>query len=124
MFFHSHGADASGAVFFSKQLRRNKVLEFFARQSPYTVAMEACVRSIAIISTGSPSRESESIRVLWKKTTSMRNGKAEQVWNAMHKLLPIAPDPVVTHGDLSLDNLLKVDGIRDLCAEPCRWGHL
>ncbi|CAN7205979.1 IS110 family transposase [Phyllobacterium sp. LjRoot231] len=40
--FHAHGADASGAVLFSKQLRRNTVLEFFARQSPCTVAMEAC----------------------------------------------------------------------------------
>lgn len=40
--FHTHGADASGAVLFSKQLRRNKVLEFFARQSLCTVAMEAC----------------------------------------------------------------------------------
>lgn len=40
--FHAHGADASGAALFSKQLRRNKVLEFFAKQSPCTVAMEAC----------------------------------------------------------------------------------
>lgn len=40
--FHAHGADASGAGLFSKQLRRNKVLEFFARQLPCTIAMEAC----------------------------------------------------------------------------------
>ena len=31
---------------------------------------------------------------------------AEQVWDAMQDLLPLAPDPVVTHGDFSLDNLL------------------
>lgn len=40
--FQAHGADASGAVVFRKQLRRNKVLEFFAGQPPCTVAMEAC----------------------------------------------------------------------------------
>lgn len=40
--FQAHGADTSGAVLFRKQLRRNKVLEFFAKQSPCTVAMEAC----------------------------------------------------------------------------------
>lgn len=31
---------------------------------------------------------------------------AEQVWSAMQELLPLMPDPVVTHGDFSLDNLL------------------
>lgn len=40
--FQVHGADASGAVILRKQLRRNKVLEFFARQSACFVAMEAC----------------------------------------------------------------------------------
>ena len=35
---------------------------------------------------------------------------AQQVWDAMQALLPLAPDPVVTHGDYSLDNLLVVDG--------------
>ena len=40
--FQVHGADASGAVVLRKQLRRNKLLEFFARQSPCLVAMEAC----------------------------------------------------------------------------------
>jgi aminoglycoside 3'-phosphotransferase-1 len=35
---------------------------------------------------------------------------AEQVWDAMQALLPFAPDPVVTHGDYSLDNLLVEDG--------------
>lgn len=29
----------------------------------------------------------------------------EQVWDAMHALLPLTPDPVVTHGDFSLDNI-------------------
>lgn len=38
-----------------------------------------------------------------------RGWTAERVWQAMHALLPFAPDPVVTHGDFSLDNLL-VDG--------------
>lgn len=37
-----HGADASGAVVLRKQLRRNRLLEFFARQSPCIVAIEAC----------------------------------------------------------------------------------
>lgn len=40
--FQVHGADASGAVVLRKQLRRNKLLEFFATQSPCLVAMEAC----------------------------------------------------------------------------------
>jgi transposase len=40
--FQAHGADASGAVVLRKQLRRNRLLEFFARQSPCLVAMEAC----------------------------------------------------------------------------------
>lgn len=40
--FQAHGADAAGAVVFRKQLRRNKVLAFFAKQSPCQVAMEAC----------------------------------------------------------------------------------
>ncbi|CAN7687532.1 IS110 family transposase [Phyllobacterium sp. LjRoot231] len=40
--FQAHGADASGAVVLRKQLRRNRLLEFFARQSPCIVAMEAC----------------------------------------------------------------------------------
>jgi transposase len=40
--FQAHGADVSGAVLFRKQLRRNKVLEFFAKQPACIVAMEAC----------------------------------------------------------------------------------
>lgn len=35
--------------------------------------------------------------------------RAEQVWDAMQRLLPLSPDQVVTHGDFSLDNLL-IDG--------------
>ncbi|WCT75446.1 APH(3')-I family aminoglycoside O-phosphotransferase [Sphingomonas naphthae] len=35
---------------------------------------------------------------------------AERVWDAMQALLPLAPDPVVTHGDFSLDNILMIDG--------------
>ncbi len=35
---------------------------------------------------------------------------AEQVWEAMQGLMPLSPDPVVTHGDFSLDNLLIRDG--------------
>lgn len=31
---------------------------------------------------------------------------AEQAWSEMAALLPIEPDPVVTHGDYSLDNIL------------------
>jgi transposase len=40
--FQAHVADAAGAVVCRKQLRRNKVLEFFAKQPPCLVAMEAC----------------------------------------------------------------------------------
>lgn len=40
--FQAHGADASGSVAFRKQLRRDKVLSFFASQPRCVVAMEAC----------------------------------------------------------------------------------
>jgi aminoglycoside 3'-phosphotransferase I len=30
----------------------------------------------------------------------------EQVWDAITALMPFAPDPVVTHGDVSLDNII------------------
>jgi hypothetical protein len=43
--FQVHGADASGAVLFSRKLRRHQVLAFFASQPPCTVAMEACSSS-------------------------------------------------------------------------------
>ncbi|WP_298090928.1 APH(3')-I family aminoglycoside O-phosphotransferase [uncultured Sphingomonas sp.] len=35
---------------------------------------------------------------------------AEQVWQAMHRLMPFTSDPVVTHGDFSLDNIILKDG--------------
>ena len=47
---------------------------------------------------------------------------AEQVWEAMHRLLPLAPDPVVTHGDFSLDNLLIVEGKVVGCIDVGRAG--
>lgn len=40
--FQAHGADAGGDVVFRKQLRRDKVLGFFAQQPACLVAMEAC----------------------------------------------------------------------------------
>jgi aminoglycoside 3'-phosphotransferase-1 len=47
---------------------------------------------------------------------------AEQVWEAMQRLLPLAPDPVVTHGDFSLDNLLIRDGEVVGCIDAGRVG--
>ena len=47
---------------------------------------------------------------------------AEQVWQAMDQLLPFPPDPVVTHGDFSLDNLLMVDGEVIGCIDAGRVG--
>lgn len=35
---------------------------------------------------------------------------AEQVWQRLCALLPLTPDPVVTHGDFSLDNILIRNG--------------
>lgn len=35
-----------------------------------------------------------------------RGWTAEAVWNELKDLLPLAPDPVVAHGDFSLDNLI------------------
>nr|WP_317893488.1 APH(3')-I family aminoglycoside O-phosphotransferase [uncultured Sphingomonas sp.] len=35
---------------------------------------------------------------------------SEQVWEAMQGLLPISSDPVVTHGDFLLDNILMLKG--------------
>jgi aminoglycoside 3'-phosphotransferase-1 len=46
----------------------------------------------------------------------------EQVWEAMQRLLPFAPDPVVTHGDFSLDNILMVDGEVIGCIDTGRAG--
>lgn len=47
---------------------------------------------------------------------------AGRVWAAMHRLLPFAPDPVVTHGDYSLDNLLIADGAVTGCIDVGRVG--
>ncbi len=47
---------------------------------------------------------------------------AAQVWEAMQSLLPLAPDPVVTHGDYSLDNLLIQDGAVAGCIDAGRVG--
>ncbi|MEW9524851.1 APH(3')-I family aminoglycoside O-phosphotransferase [Agrobacterium radiobacter] len=47
---------------------------------------------------------------------------AEQVWRALHELLPFESDPVVTHGDFSLDNLLMVDGKVVGCIDTGRVG--
>jgi transposase len=40
--FHAHGADERGAMVFSRKLSRGKLLDFFARQAPCLVALEAC----------------------------------------------------------------------------------
>ncbi|WP_179505272.1 MULTISPECIES: APH(3')-I family aminoglycoside O-phosphotransferase [unclassified Sphingomonas] len=47
---------------------------------------------------------------------------AEQVWQAMQQLLPLAPDPVVTHGDFSLDNLFITGGVVTGCIDTGRAG--
>lgn len=47
---------------------------------------------------------------------------AEQVWDAMHDLLPFTVDSVVTHGDFSLDNLLIRDGEVAGCIDAGRVG--
>jgi len=47
---------------------------------------------------------------------------AEQVWDAAQALLPLAPDPVVTHGDFSLDNILIADGAVVGCIDVGRAG--
>lgn len=47
---------------------------------------------------------------------------AEEVWQAMQRLLPMPPDPVVTHGDFSLDNILLRDGKVVGCIDAGRVG--
>lgn len=51
-----------------------------------------------------------------------RGWQAGQVWEAMETLLPLAPDPVVTHGDFALDNLLIHDGEVAGCIDTGRVG--
>lgn len=40
--FHAHGAAEDGSKVFSKALPRGRVLEFFGRVAPCTIALEAC----------------------------------------------------------------------------------
>ncbi|MFD1033097.1 APH(3')-I family aminoglycoside O-phosphotransferase [Sphingomonas hankookensis] len=47
---------------------------------------------------------------------------ADQVWEALAAHLPLAVDPVVTHGDFSLDNLLVQDGEVMGCIDLGRVG--
>ena len=47
---------------------------------------------------------------------------ADQVWAALQALLPLAPDPVVTHGDFTLDNLLIDDAGAVGCIDVGRVG--
>jgi aminoglycoside 3'-phosphotransferase-1 len=47
---------------------------------------------------------------------------AEQVWEAMQRLLPMQPDPVVTHGDLSLENILMANGEVIGCIDVAKAG--
>jgi aminoglycoside 3'-phosphotransferase I len=47
---------------------------------------------------------------------------ADQVWEAMQSQLPLAPDPIVTHGDFSLDNLLMQNGEVVGCIDVGRLG--
>ncbi len=47
---------------------------------------------------------------------------AVRVWDALQDLLPLAPDPVVAHGDFSLDNVLFHDGAAAGCIDAGRLG--
>lgn len=40
--FHAHGADAAGRAMFSRRITRGKLLDFFSKQPPCVVALEAC----------------------------------------------------------------------------------
>lgn len=51
-----------------------------------------------------------------------RGWSAERLWDAMRRLVPITPDPVVTHGDFSLDNLLIDDSRVVGCIDLGRVG--
>lgn len=54
--------------------------------------------------------------------TEREGWSAEQVWQAMHDVLPYVSDPVVTHGDFSLDNILIADGAVVGCIDTGRVG--
>lgn len=47
---------------------------------------------------------------------------ARQVWAKMQTLLPFVSDPVVTHGDFSLDNILIEGGVVSGCIDLGRMG--
>ncbi|WP_242414691.1 APH(3')-I family aminoglycoside O-phosphotransferase [Sphingomonas panni] len=47
---------------------------------------------------------------------------AQQVWDALQCHLPLTPDPVVTHGDFSLDNILVHGGRVTGCIDLGRVG--
>jgi len=47
---------------------------------------------------------------------------AEQVWTAIREHAPPDPEPVVTHGDFSLDNILISDGKVSGCIDVGRLG--
>ncbi|PJD00553.1 APH(3') family aminoglycoside O-phosphotransferase [Janthinobacterium sp. BJB1] len=47
---------------------------------------------------------------------------AQQVWTALQDCQPLTPDPVVTHGDFSLDNILLQDGTVVGCLDVGRAG--
>lgn len=47
---------------------------------------------------------------------------AEQVWQSIQRLLPLRRDPVVAHGDFSLDNLLMCGGEVIGCIDTGRVG--
>jgi aminoglycoside 3'-phosphotransferase I len=55
-------------------------------------------------------------------TTITRGWSAEQVWNALAAMLPIAADRVVTHGDFSMGNLLFAEGRITGCIDVGRAG--
>ena len=40
--FQLHGVDAAGRVLLRRQLRRSQMLEFFQRQPPCVIGIEAC----------------------------------------------------------------------------------
>lgn len=51
-----------------------------------------------------------------------RGWTAERVWDEMTSLLPFPPDPVVTHGDFSLDNIIVENGDVVGCIDVGRAG--
>lgn len=50
------------------------------------------------------------------------NWSGEQIWDSLQRHLPLSPDPVVTHGDFSLDNILLQDGRVTGCIDFGRVG--